>query len=138
MIQLAILKAIEAKLKTITLNNGYLTNIGQNTVKYWHDLDFEYDKEALEYRDIVEETEQPNQQTENTLTVKISYFSPTENPLTLGCQVLSDLKKACYKETWEKNALNTKISSSNKLVETKGKTILKVCLIIQVKYREII
>jgi hypothetical protein len=141
--QLAILQAVSNQLQSITVANGYLTDLGLMTVNYWQDLDFEYKANALEIRDLEEEIYHDNLAINYNLPVKISaihVINGDDDPLIIGCNLLADMKKAfsnpSFGESLKGIHLRTLLSSSGKNIETKGKKAIKVCLLISIKYKE--
>jgi len=130
-----ILEDLQARLKSITLANGYLTNIGNNVV-YWQDTDFEYGESALVFRDTVEDISQNNYLYEKTLVVEICAIQQNAEDalLLVSSKILRDLEKAI--DTFEIDWGKARITNTEKFVETKGKKTLKIKVKLKIEYRE--
>ena len=133
---LQILTQIKERLAGITIANGYFTDLGK-TLTYFDDIDSEYNKDGLNYRDLDSEFfSAKNNYHEAVMPVEIDAILFGENVLELGCYATSDILKAiAIDPTWSGCAINTVLKERFKSVETKGKKAIKVEVTIDVTYR---
>ena len=133
--RLKILEDLQAKLKSITSANSYLTNIGNNVV-YWQDTDFEYGESALVFRDTVEDISQNNYPYEKSLIVEICAIQQNAEDalLVISSKILKDVEKAI--DTFEIDLGKARITNTEKFVETKGKKTLKIKVRLKIEYRD--
>jgi hypothetical protein len=134
--RLDILNAIETRLTQITTNNGYFTDIG-NSVDYWSDLPWEYGEVgAVSFNDAEEESNLVGSEEEHNLTVEIEALSFTNDPKTMGVQLLADIKRAIGTDpTWSGLALTTKVIANNKNVQTQGQAAVRISVTLAIVYR---
>lgn len=133
--RLKILEDLQAKLKSITSANSYLTNIGNNVI-YWQDTDFEYGESALVFRDTIEDISQNNYPYEKTLIVEICAIQQNAEDalLLVSSKILKDLEKAI--DTFEIEWGKARITNTEKFVETKGKKTVKIKVKLKIEYRD--
>lgn len=133
--RLDILNAIESRLSVIVAN-GYFTDIGNN-VDYWSDLPWEYGEAgAVSFNDAEEESNDVGSEQEHNLTVEIEALSFTDDPKTVGVQLLADIKRAIgIDPTWGGLVLKTSIVANNKNVQTQGRTAVRISATLQIIYR---
>ena len=133
--RLKILEDLQNALTAITLVNSYLTNIGNNVV-YWQDTDFEYGESVLSFRDTIEDISQNNYPYEKTLTVEICVIQQNVDSdlLLISSKILKDLEGAINKFGVASGKAN--ITSTEKMVETKGKKTLKIKAKVKIEYRD--
>lgn len=127
-----IMTAVGTRLGTITLANGYVTNLGTN-VSYWHDLPLEYAQEALVYRDESQDYSQANRVQDCLLHVELE-------AVVLGAtragDALSDLIRAIGVDaTWGGLAVSTQLVRDEIAVETDGREVAQVLLQFDIAYR---
>lgn len=136
MIRAAILTAIQSQLTTITIANGYNTDLGAR-VFYWHDLPFEYGEQgALSIRDTETLIAEVNQRFHHEITIELEAVAFTDDPLMTGCNMLSDLIRCIgIDPTWGRQATQTQPTRTETIVETQGKTAIRVLLAMTVSYR---
>lgn len=133
-----ILESIEQRLKTITTANGYATNIGLDC-RYWDDLNIEYGKDGVVFRDTEETINDRNAKADQFLTVELEAikFTTPATKLQDGCAVLEDLKNCVrFDPTWSGAALSTRPLSNTKDIETSGKIAISVTLTCEVYYQQ--
>lgn len=133
---LEILTNIGERLGEIAVANGYFTDLGQK-VEYFDDLDTEYSKTSLTFRDADAELfSLKNPYHEGVMPVEIEGIIFGENVLELGCQAIADILKAVAVDpTWSGKAIDTNLRERFKSVETKGKKAVRVGVTIEVVYR---
>lgn len=133
---LDILTLIGTRLEGITIANGYLTDLGER-VEYFDDLDSEYSKASLTFRDA--DTELFGLKStyhEGVMPVEIEAIVFGENVLQLGCHAIADILNAVAVDpTWSGKAIDTNLKERFKSVETKGKKAIRVGVTIEVVYR---
>ncbi len=132
--RLSILGIIQDKLQSITVANGYNTDIG-NRVFYWQDLDFEYGETgAISFKDAFEETISNNTIYDKQLSIDVEAIKFTENALEDSCLILEDLINSLlkFKEIYAK----LEIKVNEKKIETKGKKAIRIKLTNLIMYRE--
>jgi hypothetical protein len=136
LIRLQILDAIETRLTQITTINGYFTDIG-NLTDYWSDLPWEYGEVgAVSFNDAEEESIDVGSEQEHRLTIEIEALSFTNDPKTVGVQLLADIKRAIgIDPTWGELALKTAIVANNKNVQTQGRTVVRIAATLEIVYR---
>jgi hypothetical protein len=103
-------------------------------VFYWHDLDWEFEKNSIDFRDTFEEVKRVNKRNQKLLSVKVSTLFFTEDILTQGSEILQQLENAIVGIT----VVNGEVSleSNEKFVETKGKKSIKITVNCKVSYQE--
>lgn len=135
--KLDILNAIAQRLATITTSNGYLTNIGSHS-SYWQDWDFEYGEVgACTFRDLEEEIKVCGNYQEFLLLLEIEAVAYSENLLTVGCNLQSDLTRAIGVDpTWGGNVIKSELKGTEKQITTEGKRAIGIVLKLDITYRE--
>ncbi|MEG3437697.1 hypothetical protein V0288_11255 [Pannus brasiliensis CCIBt3594] len=103
-------------------------------VYYWKDLDFQFEENAIEFRDPIEDTKSVNVPYQKCLYVVVSAVKFTDNLLEDGSQILAILEGAIVKLSVTPG--NVSLKSNEKVVQTKGKTAIRVVVKIEVVYRE--
>jgi hypothetical protein len=135
-----ILEDLLTQLETITVLNGYNTDIGLNA-DYWSVYDDQYNgPSTVTFCDREEDTEKVNKLYNQVLHIEITAiaYSSAANKLTDGCNLLDDLKKAIILSRWSDYALIVRPVSNTKAIEGKGKQAVQVAFNVDVEYREAI
>lgn len=134
-----ILEDLLTQLETITIANGYSTDIGLNA-DYWSVYEDSYNgPPTVTFCDREEDTEKVNKFYSQILHVEItaiSYSSAT-NKLADSCNLLADLKKAIILSQWSNYVLIVRPVSNSKNIEGKGKQTIQIVFNIDIEYREI-
>lgn len=91
-----VIDALKAQLETITLVNGYSTNIGQD-VKEWSQVLVEPKSDALIFGDAEESFTEENARLKCKLNVEIQATVFTDDYGTVARKVLRDIIAALYK-----------------------------------------
>lgn len=143
-----ILTNIEFALSQVTVENGYLTDMG-NSVFYWQSIGFEYGiKEGVSYQDVVSSIEQLNNSYEHVQTVQLMAVSFVEHEIDSiefnmkvrdqADRMRSDLFRVIREnESWGGLAFNTAPApeTTSLTVETEGQTAIRFSIEIEIKYR---
>lgn len=135
-----ILEDLLAQLGTITVANGYNTDIGLNA-DYWSIYPDEYNgPNTVTFLDREEDTEKVNKFYNQVLHVEITAiaYSSAANKLPDGCNLLDDLKKAIILNRWSDHTLIVRPVSNAKAIEGKGKQTIQVVLNVDIEYRELV
>lgn len=111
-----------------------LENLNGFEVFYWHDLDLQFEKNAIDFRDYFEEIKRVNRDEQKILSVKVSALIFTEDILVQGSAILQDLENAIAGITVTNGEVS--LESNEKFVETKGKKSIKITVKCKVSYRE--
>ena len=112
-----------------------MTNIGRR-FEYWANYDSQYERERLTVRDEEEEITTEGNRHEHRLTLEIEAIALTEDPLTTGCNLLSDIYKAVGSSTdWGGHAIDTQLVRNEKAIATEGRTAVRVMVEVEVMYR---
>lgn len=138
MTRLPILQALQTQLQSITVTNGYNTDLGNN-VEYFAVYEFDYDGPAgLTFRDIETEYQRVNTRYVNRLLVELQAiaFSTKDGKLEASCQILEDLIHAVIYEPWHPNVIAVRPRLDSKQIQAKGKQCISFQLTIEIEYRE--
>jgi hypothetical protein len=133
-----ILSDLLTQLATITTDNGYSTDIGDNA-SYWDVYPDDYSGPAsVTVCDRDEDSEKVNRYYNQTLHVEITAIAYTTgaNKLADSCNLLADLMKATVQTRWTNYANIVRPVSNSKEIEGKGKQAVCVTLNIDIEYRE--
>jgi len=134
--RLAIITTIINKLATITQINGYHTNLGNN-IFYFRDLDYEYGETgAISIIDSEEYSNDINLNKTKQLNLSIEAIAFSENTLLDSHNMLEDLENALSDESVGGLAIKATIESSEKSIQTAGKTAIKITLNYQIIYKD--
>lgn len=131
-----ILNAVEARLKTLTLSNGYSVNCGHRC-DYWHDLPFEYGEAgAITYRDPEEELVEENRVHNCILHMEIEALAFVANPLADSEALVADIRELLSADrNWSGLAQQTRLRKISKTLETQGKTAARVMAEVDINYK---
>lgn len=132
-----IIDAIDSRLKTITMQNGYNSDIGNN-VFYWRAEN--YGKEELplmEYRDIACATRRKGLLEENTITVEVEVATAAGTTTAREIKsMIADTRKAIQIDTtWGKLAANTRCTGDEIAIEQKEKIIGGAKITFEIDFR---
>lgn len=130
-----IMSAIGDRLNKIAIANGYFTDLGTD-IFYWQAEDAEYDAFCLIYRDVGEEHTQIGNTRENQLHVEVEAVLFTDNSGADGNKAIADIIKAIgIDPTWNKLCFNTQLVKNEMVVDTAGKTAVRVIVYADLFYR---
>lgn len=123
------------RMAQIAIANGYFTDIGTNPF-YWHDPPLEYGEPALVYRDVGEEHSQIGRTHDNQLHVEIEGLIFTDSPGVEGNKAIADIIRAIGVDpTWSGLAYDSRLNKNSTVVETEGKTAVRVLVEVDILYR---
>jgi hypothetical protein len=139
MIKKNLLKLILSELKTITVANGYLSDIGLNAT-YARDTNQEWDTEGVTFRDYNCNITENNTFHEYDLEIEIEAITFADNLIEAGCNLEEDLINLLSKNlNWTKvDAMITAFVPTSSIVksfETAGRSAVSVQVNLSVKYR---
>lgn len=131
-----IVTAIDARLKTILISNGYETNVGNNVYEWWSMPLIESELPGLIYRDTQEIEALSIGYHIHTLTIEIDAF-------VVGSNSPSDLRKLIadviisigVDETWGELAEDTRPVEETIQIEQEERKIAAVKIKIEIDYR---
>lgn len=134
--RLAILQAVKTKLEAVSQANGY--NFDYSKIVYWQDLPFEYGESgAINFKDPYEAMTRQNLVYQNVLNLKVCAIKFSDDSILVDSEyILEDLITATKDETWGGLSISTFLINNDKVIETAGKTAIKVTLTLQITYRE--
>ena len=138
MSRLTLLQALQTQLQTITIANGYTSNIGQ-VVTYWDAYEVDYNgPAAVTFRDLETQYQRINQNYVNKLSVEIEAitFTKQADKLTLSVGLLEDIKTAIAVRPWGENIIAVRPLLDSKEIQAKGKQAVCVTLTVEIEYRE--
>ena len=135
-----ILTAVLARLATITVANGYLTNIG-NQVTYWDVWDAEYaGPPSVTIRDTEDSSEKVNlfHKILMSLDVEAIAYTTEETKLVDGCNLTSDLVKCLVRDlSWHvAGMIAVRRKRVTKAIQGSGKQAIRVTVGIEIEYKE--
>lgn len=130
-----LISAIDTRLKTILVANGYETNAGQN-VFAWRDTALEAaELDAILYRDRTESRTPGVGVYEFTLPVEIQIVSTSASQVR---KILADLEVAIFvDESWGEIALNTELETDEMEIEQKETLFVAAGIIMPIEYRTV-
>lgn len=131
-----ILRAIGDRLRTVTVANGYSSNIGQD-VTYWRDHAVQYERDGCSYYDEEEVDTEANHVDEKRLTVDIQAVKAIEaDAIAESTGLIGDIIKAVGVDpSWGGCALNTKLIKNEKEIEAMGVRACRVSVTVKILYR---
>ena len=133
-----ILEDLLTQLQTITVDNGYNTNIGDKA-SYWEVYPDDYNgPPTVTFFDRDEDYEKVNQFYHQVIHVEIQAIAYTTAATKLvdSCDLLADLTKALVNTRWSSDLLYVRPVSNSKEIEGKGKQAIAVTLNLDIEYRE--
>ncbi len=130
-----IISAIDTRLKTILVANGYETNAGLN-VFAWRDTALEAaELDAILYRDRTESRTPGVGVYEFILPVEIQIVSTSASQVR---KILADLEVAIFvDESWGEIALNTELETDEMEIEQKETLFVAAGIIMPIEYRTV-
>jgi hypothetical protein len=137
MIRAEILQAIQTQLATLTITNGYSTDVGLH-VLYWQDLPVEYDgPPVVTFFDTKGDINEIGSQHEHQLDVRIDAIAYIKSdPITESCNLLADIIALVGKNRrWTKNVVNTYLIENLKEIELKSKPAVRITVELRIDYR---
>lgn len=137
--RLDILQKLEERLKSISVANGYFTNIGSN-VCYQKITPFEYlSTGGINFGDKVQSVKEINNKHEHSLFVEIEAVVFEDLALFYSNQVLADLIEAIgLDQTFDRTCLSTTIDPEQSIfvsVDVQGAKAVKVAVNLVILYR---
>jgi hypothetical protein len=132
-----ILQAIQTQLATLTITNGYSTDVGLN-VRYWQDLPVEYDGPPV--ITFFDEKDFPNEigsQHEHRLEVRIDAiaFFKTDS-INESCNLLADIVTLIGKNRkWTPACVTTHLGENLKEIQVQGKPAVRITQEFDIVYR---
>ena len=136
--RLALLQALQTQLTTITIANGYTSDIGAN-VTYWDAYEDNYNgPPSVTFQDLETQYQRINERYVNKLNVEIQAIAYTKqaDKLTLSVGLLEDIKTAIAVKPWGENIIAVRPLLDSKQIQAKGKQIVCVSLTVEIEYRE--
>lgn len=135
-----ILEAILARLQTITIENGYHTDVGLKA-SYFDPYQAEYGGDPkVTFRDLSATSERVNRGYEIVLTVEIEaiFFTTTATRLADGCNILDDLVRCLiHDESWySEGMIAITRKEHEKDFEGGGKQAGKLKFVVEILYQE--
>lgn len=126
--------ALKAQLQTITVTNGYSTDLGTNVIA-WSDVLIEPKTDTLIFGDTSEKYSEENQRLKRELTIEIQATVFTADYATVSRQVLEEMISALYK----KRSLGLKrcfieVTESSTDVDDGGRDIVFIYLKTEITY----
>jgi hypothetical protein len=137
-----ILEAVMTQLATITVANGFLTDIGEN-VTYYDPYLAEYKGPAkVTIRDADDESEKVNQNHQILLQLEVEAIAYTTEATKLAdsCNLIKDLVQClvCDRNWLPDGVIAVRRRGRNKLIEGGSKQVIAITLNIEIEYRELI
>ena len=139
MSRVTILEDLLTKLQTITVANGFNTEIGAKA-SYWEVYPDDYNgPPTVTFFDRDADYEKVNSYYEQTLHLEIQAIAYTTAATKLvdSCNLLDDLTRAVVNSQWSSALLFVRPVSNSKEIEGKGRQAIAVMLNIDVIYREV-
>jgi hypothetical protein len=133
-----ILQAIQAQLATLTIANGYSTDVGLN-VRYWQDLPIEYDgPSVITFFDSKDDpAAEVGSLHEHRLEIRIDAIAYIKaDAIVESCNLLADIVALIGKNRrWTKAVINTYLGENLKEIELKSKLAVRVTQELEIQYR---
>ena len=123
--QQEIMDALGARLQTIQVRNGYLTDIGNNVVEWKTQLTEDDDLPVLTYRDTLEDTKIPTRLHQHELTVEIEVITASGSTTPMMIRMMkTDILAAIGKDPFfGKKAIKTVPTQYTTTIEQNDKII---------------
>ncbi|MCG9891098.1 MAG: hypothetical protein MH252_08485 [Thermosynechococcaceae cyanobacterium MS004] len=132
-----ILRAVKARLESMTTANGYGVDLGLN-VHYFQDFPEVYDgPPALAFFDEEEENAEVGYQQERRLKMRVDAVAYIQSDaIAESCGLLSDVIRAIgVDRQWGGHALNTTLGTNEKHIEAMGRRACRVTQEFEIVYR---
>jgi hypothetical protein len=132
-----ILQAIQTQLATLTITNGYSTDVGLN-VRYWQDLPVEYDgSPIITFFDTKDDPNEVGSLHEHRLEIRIDAIAYIKaDAIVESCNLLADIVALIGKNRrWTKAVINTYLGENLKEIELKSKLAVRVTQELEIQYR---
>ena len=127
-----ILSAIAQRLQTITITNGYNSDIGQK-VLYWQDLPSEYEADCVIYRDTRHEFAKKNLDFNHQLTCDLQAVLFSSEDASAALQDL--ITVVGNDDTWGKLATFSRLYMADIQLVTAGRRAIAVTLPVEIHYK---